>query len=91
MKVLRAVVHGRVQGVGFRFFVIREAASRGITGYVRNLNSGDAVEVVACGIAPSLEGLIARLNSGPPGAHVTNVVTQEMDATESYTEFSIRY
>ncbi|HEY7509386.1 MAG TPA: acylphosphatase, partial [Vicinamibacteria bacterium] len=46
MAAYRFVVHGRVQGVGYRYFVQREADARGVTGFVRNLPDG-SVEVVA--------------------------------------------
>jgi acylphosphatase len=66
------VVRGRVQGVGFRYFVRRRADSMGITGWVRNRADG-AVEVEAEGARPELERLVAALSRGPAGAQVTAV------------------
>ena len=65
-------VTGRVQGVGFRYFVARAARSLRLSGYVRNLPDG-AVEVVASGDRAQLESLVALLEKGPPGAEVESV------------------
>lgn len=72
MHQLRAVVHGRVQGVGFRWYVARRAEERGLGGGVRNLPDG-SVEVIAEGPHESLEGLLDDLRSGPPRARVERV------------------
>jgi acylphosphatase len=63
-------VQGRVQGVGFRAFVRREAASLGLAGWVRNMADG-AVELQAWGAAEALGELRRRVREGPPGARVT--------------------
>ncbi|HEY4215893.1 MAG TPA: acylphosphatase [Gemmatimonadaceae bacterium] len=69
---LHAVVRGRVQGVGFRWFV-REAAHRlGLAGWVKNLPDG-SVEVVADGDDASIESFRASLREGPAGASVTGL------------------
>jgi acylphosphatase len=67
-----AVVHGRVQGVGFRYWVQTRARGLHVSGSVRNLPSGD-VEVQAEGDRVSLETLIAALHRGPAGARVDGV------------------
>jgi acylphosphatase len=72
MHQLRAVVHGRVQGVGFRWFVARRAEERGLGGAVRNLPDG-SVEVIAEGAREDLEALLGELRSGPPRARVERV------------------
>ena len=69
---LRAVVRGRVQGVGFRHFVRRLAIELELDGNVRNCPDG-SVEVVASGVRASLDLLLERLGSGPAGARVTDV------------------
>ncbi|TMC04446.1 MAG: acylphosphatase [Chloroflexi bacterium] len=69
---LRAVVRGRVQGVGFRYFVIDRAAGTGLRGWVRNRGDG-SVEVVAEGQRPPLERLLDELRRGPRSALVTSV------------------
>jgi acylphosphatase len=68
----RYVVSGRVQGVGFRWFVEREAATLGITGWVRNRDDG-RVEVMATGTREQLSALHARLREGPRAARVDEV------------------
>ena len=69
---LQARVHGQVQGVGYRFYVRRQAAALGVRGYVRNLPDG-SVEVVAEGERPVLEQLLRALERGPTGAVVERV------------------
>ena len=88
---VQAVVYGYVQGVFFRDFVSRQARGRGLTGYVRNLPSGEAVEVHAEGERKKLEELISYLKVGPPAARVERVVTNWSKYTGSYSRFSIRY
>ena len=72
MAVLHALVRGRVQGVGFRWFVRQRARELGVRGWVRNRSDG-SVEVQADGESAALEALRASLAAGPPGAHVTAV------------------
>jgi acylphosphatase len=69
----RFEVQGRVQGVGFRWFVREQARALGLAGWVRNLPSGN-VELVAAGEMEALHRLAAALRAGPPGARVDNVV-----------------
>jgi acylphosphatase len=70
-------VHGFVQGVGFRFAVERAAASRGVSGWVRNRPDG-AVEAVFEGERPDVEALVELCRQGPRGAEVERVdVTEE--------------
>lgn len=68
----RYVVSGRVQGVGFRWFVEREAATLGLTGWVRNRDDG-RVEVMATGTREQLGALHGRLCQGPRAARVDEV------------------
>jgi acylphosphatase len=68
----RYIVRGRVQGVGFRWFVEREAATLGVTGWVRNRDDG-RVEVMATGTREQLAALHARLREGPRAARVEEV------------------
>src|SRR5437667_12246889 len=73
----RYIVRGRVQGVGFRWFVEREAHILGISGWVRN-NSDGSVEVLAQGTREQLMGLLPRLREGPGAARVEDV--EELDS-----------
>ena len=68
----RFTVAGRVQGVGFRWFVARHARSLGVSGYARNLHDG-RVEVVGTGDEAALARLEELLRTGPANAHVTSV------------------
>jgi acylphosphatase len=83
----RYFVHGRVQGVGFRYFVERAAAELGLTGYTRNLDDG-RVEVYATGPATKLALLRERLSLGPRFADVRGVEEQDA-AVQQYNSFRI--
>jgi len=72
VKRLRATVHGRVQGVGFRAAVATEARRLRLAGWARNLFDG-GVEVLAEGPDDAAEALLAWLRKGPSHAHVTSV------------------
>lgn len=87
---VRAIVHGRVQGVYYRSFARRRAAELGLAGYARNLPDG-TVEVRAEGERERLKQLIGHLESGPPAARVTKVVTDWSEYTGNYAGFTIRY
>ncbi|RDV05866.1 acylphosphatase [Undibacter mobilis] len=67
--IIHLVVHGRVQGVGYRAFVEREARSRDLRGWVRNCGDG-TVEALLMGDAPVVEDMIAACRRGPSGARV---------------------
>ena len=85
----RYVVQGRVQGVGFRWFVQRRAAALGVAGYVRNLDQGH-VEVLAVGRPESLDRLREELQRGPIGARVSLVQESEAPVGD-YQSFEITY
>ena len=72
MPAYRYVVRGRVQGVGYRYFVLRQADALGVSGFARNLPDG-AVEIVAEGGEAALADFEARLREGPAFAEVTDV------------------
>jgi acylphosphatase len=90
MPYLHAVVQGRVQGVGFRWFVVDEARRLGLRGAVRNLPNGD-VEVEAVGGRASLDKLVDRLNRGPSHAHVIDVQCEWSENEPAFSEFGIGY
>lgn len=79
MRTVRLRIEGLVQGVGFRAFVEREAAPRGIDGWVRNRRDG-GVEAVLTGPVAQLDAMIARCGVGPRGARVDMV--KVLDETE---------
>ncbi|HUG54240.1 MAG TPA: acylphosphatase [Vicinamibacteria bacterium] len=72
MAAFRYLVHGRVQGVGYRYFAMREAGRLGVSGFARNLPDG-SVEVVAEGADEVLQAFEDRLREGPSFAHVGSV------------------
>ena len=87
---LHIIVHGRVQGVSFRFYTVGNARQYDLTGWVRNLPNAD-VEVTAEGPRAQLESLLAFLREGPPGGHVTQVDVEWRPATGAFDEFTVTY
>ena len=94
---LHAVVHGLVQGVNFRYFVLRKAESLGLTGYARNLRDAGAdwenerVEVVVEGDKEKLEQLLEQLKIGPRASRVKKVDISWSEYSGSYNRFGIKY
>jgi acylphosphatase len=86
---LRAVVHGEVQGVGFRWAVQREAGRLGLAGYVENLADG-SVRVEAEGDPGHLDQLEAFLRAGPRMAQVDGVDAERSQATGEFDGFVTR-
>lgn len=82
-------VHGRVQGVGFRWWTWRRASELGLRGAVRNLPDG-TVEVLAAGPADAVERLRALLYDGPPAAEVVRVEDGEPPGGSLPASFEIR-
>jgi acylphosphatase len=92
MQARRYIVRGRVQGVGFRWFVEREAAAIGLVGWVRN-NEDSTVELVAAGDPEQLELLKSRLQQGPRASRVDRVEESEPmpdDIIDNLKSFQIR-
>lgn len=87
---LEAVVHGRVQGVSFRFYTQRRAMELGLTGYVRNRWDG-TVQVIAEGQQAELEDLLAFLRVGPRAALVTEVKLRWTAPSSDFERFEVRY
>lgn len=87
--LFHAVVRGRVQGVGFRYFVRREAQELGLTGWVRNCPDG-SVELEAEGDAVQLAELEKRLRQGPALSRVDEVTVDHPAGPGGYTEFVVR-
>src|SRR5205085_1961781 len=84
----RFLVRGRVQGVGFRWFVEREAHILKIAGWVRN-NSDGTVEILAQGTRDQLIGLRSRLREGPRAARVDDVQESEAEPIKGLSSFRI--
>lgn len=79
MRPRHLLIAGRVQGVGFRDWLLREARGHGLQGWVRNRADG-RVEAVLAGEEPAIEAVLLLCRRGPPLAQVTEIV-------ESFCEF----
>jgi acylphosphatase len=86
---LTARVTGRVQGVGFRWWVQREAEALSLVGWVMNANDERSVELVAEGDAEALDELARRLEIGPPGARVDSFESGRGPASGEFHRFGI--
>lgn len=87
----RFVVRGRVQGVGFRLFVVRRANALGITGWVRNLPDGQAVEAVAQGTPAQLDEFARDTMRVGPGGAVVHEMAQDTEPVEQrFDAFDVR-
>ncbi len=84
----QAIIHGRVQGVGFRWFVLARGRALELRGGVRNRHDG-TVEVNAEGPRQALEQMIKDLNEGPLGSSVERVEVQWLEFGGSMGEFEI--
>lgn len=82
MRGAHVVITGRVQGVGFRYWVEAEAVSRGLTGWVRNRRDG-SVEAVFFGEDSAVGAMLTACKEGPASALVTDVAVSDSDETPS--------
>lgn len=89
LQTRRFLVRGRVQGVGFRWFVEREAHLLQVAGWVRN-NPDGSVEVLAAGTRDQLMGLKSRLLEGPRAARVDDVEELEAEPIKGLNSFQVR-
>ena len=91
MKVgAHMIVYGMVQGVGFRYFTVRQAAALELTGYVKNLPDG-SVEVDVEGEKNSIDQLKKQLEQGPGFSSIDKVYIRYEDFTAKYHKFSVEY
>lgn len=88
MKTFHYTIKGLVQGVAFRHYTRKSADQHRILGTVKNLYNGD-VEVYAQGEAGNLQRFEHFLNSGPPGAHVQQVIKEELEMNHCFSRFEI--
>ena len=82
MRRVRVTVHGRVQGVGFRETVRRQAQGLGVAGYVENCRDG-SVEAVFEGADDAVAQMVGMCRDGPLGARVTHVDEQEEEPQDA--------
>lgn len=87
-KSAHMLVQGRVQGVGFRYFVKNIADQTGVTGWVRNLYD-ERVEIFAQGNQENMEKFIAMIRIGPSAALVTELSVDWFESDNAFTKFSI--
>lgn len=86
---LNAVVRGRVQGIGFRYFVQRIAERAGLKGWVRNLPDG-GVEIEVDGTRAEIELFVHQIKTAHPAAHVTALIENWGNSPAGYSGFEIR-
>jgi len=84
------VVTGRVQGVGFRAFVLAQARVRGLSGWVRNGVDGRSVELTVEGATQHVEQFLQEIKQGPPLAKVEQVRTTKLDGPPQCDAFEIK-
>jgi acylphosphatase len=87
---VKLTAKGLVQGVGFRWYVFREANSLGLRGYVKNLYNGD-VEIEVEGERGRIEELIKSVKKGPAFSRVVDLIVEWKDYTNKYTSFTIEH
>lgn len=75
MRARRVVISGRVQGVGYRDWMLREAARLGVQGWVRNRRDG-TVEALAAGEEAAVQALLSACRRGPPMAQVSDITEE---------------
>ena len=91
MKVYaEIVVNGLVQGVGFRYFVMREAQKLGLNGYVKNLYTGEVLTVVE-GEKAVVEEMVKKLRVGPMHASVKTCKVDWQEPKNEFTEFEVKF
>jgi acylphosphatase len=83
---VKAIVEGRVQGVGFRLFPRREASRLGVTGYAANLPDG-SVEIIAEGTEEAVTAFLKTMKQGPPLARVDRLRATTVPPTGGYDAF----
>jgi acylphosphatase len=85
---VKIIVTGRVQGVGYRYFIARIADELGLRGYAKNLFTGE-VEIAAEGRKEFLDSLIERAKAGPRNAKVEHCKVEWLDFKKKYDKFEI--
>lgn len=83
MTARRVVIAGRVQGVGYRDWMVREATRLGVHGWVRNRRVDDTVEALVAGEEAAVQALLSACRRGPPAAHVTSITEDFADPPET--------
>ena len=84
------VVNGLVQGVGYRYFVIREAKALGLKGFTKNLYTGEVLTVVE-GEKALIEEIIKKLKVGPSHSSVKSCKVDWLEPKNEFTDFEVRF
>jgi acylphosphatase len=91
MKEMRLIrIHGKVQGVGFRFFATRVARRLGLKGWIQNLRDG-VVEAVVEGEAKAIDEWLEELREGPRYAEVTHIDQEKREFTGQHGDFDVKF
>lgn len=89
MTTCHLIVHGRVQGVGFRFYTQRKAEALGVKGWVSNKADG-TVEIMAQSGKSTLQTFITAVKTGSPASRVKHVTIEEVQPTQKYKTFQVK-
>jgi acylphosphatase len=89
MKRIHIIIEGRVQGVGFRYYIFENLKNLPVTGFVRNLDNGD-VEIIAEAEEELLEKIVNIAKQGPAMSKVINTSIRYSQATGEFNSFEIR-
>lgn len=89
-KRAEIITNGLVQGVGFRYFIIKNAEVLGLKGYTKNLFSGEVLTLVE-GSKAQIEELFKKIRVGPSHASVKNCKITWGESKNEFTQFEIRY
>lgn len=89
MIARRLLIRGRVQGVGYRYWMVDAAEARGIRGWVRNRRDG-SVEAFVQGDDADVEAIVASCRRGPPAAHVASVDVEQAPPDAALADFAHR-
>ncbi|HHE37898.1 MAG TPA: acylphosphatase [Candidatus Cloacimonetes bacterium] len=90
MRSVEIYVSGRVQGVGYRYFVVSKANMYKIKGYTKNMYDG-RVKIIACGDKLNLDLFIQELRKGPTFARVKNLEISDLTASTHYDNFRVEF
>ena len=90
LKRAKIIVNGLVQGVGFRYFVMRHADNLSLNGYTQNLFTGEVLTEVE-GDAGLINEFIKHLKIGPSKSHVVNCVVNWLEYKNEFSRFEVKY
>lgn len=90
LKRAKIIVNGLVQGVGFRYFVMRHADNLSLSGYTQNLFTGEVLTEVE-GEKSLIQELIKQLKIGPSKSHVANCFVEWSESKNEFSKFEVKY